>query len=57
MPGVPQYQFALNMSIGLTNWATGPTLELIYGSVTLLFITPTAINDPPAQCSRGTGVP
>jgi len=44
-------------SFDLTNWTPGPTLDLIYGSGTLLFITPAATNGPQAQFFRATLVP
>lgn len=55
--GHPDQQFSLDSSINLTNWTTGPTLDLIYGSGTLLFFTPAPTNEPPAQYFRATLVP
>ncbi len=55
--GHPDQQFSLDSSIDLTNWTTGPTLDLIYGSGTLLFITTAGTNEPPAQYFRATLVP
>jgi hypothetical protein len=55
--GQPDQQFTLDSSIDLTNWTTGPTLDLIYGSGTLLFITSAPTNEPPAQFFRATLVP
>jgi len=50
-------EFTLDSSIDLTNWTTGPTLDLVYGSGTLLFITPAPTNESPAQFFRATLVP
>lgn len=55
--GHPDQQFTLDSSNDLTNWTTGPTLDLIYGSGTLLFITPAPTNQPSAQYFRATVVP
>jgi hypothetical protein len=55
--GKPDQQFTLDSSIDLTNWTTGPTLDLIYGSGTLLFITSAPTNEPPAEFFRATLVP
>ena len=55
--GKPDQQFTLDSSNDLTNWTTGPTLDLIYGSGTLLFVTPVPTNEPPAQFFRATLVP
>ncbi|HZR19465.1 MAG TPA: hypothetical protein VFE51_19415 [Verrucomicrobiae bacterium] len=55
--GKPDQQFSLDSSIDLTNWTTGPTLDLIYGSGTLLFFIPAATNEPPAEFFRATLVP
>lgn len=55
--GHPDQQFTLDSSNDLTNWLTGPTLDLIYGSGTLLFITQAPTNEPPAQFYRATLVP
>jgi hypothetical protein len=55
--GHPDQQFTLDSSNDLTNWTTGPTLDLIYGSGTLLFITPTGTNPPPVQYFRATLIP
>ena len=55
--GHADQQFTLDSSSDLTNWVTGPTLDLIYGSGTLLFITPAPTNEPPAQFFRTTVVP
>ncbi len=57
MAGNPDQQFTLDSSIDLTNWMTGPTLDLIYGSGTLLFITPAGTNAPLAEFFRATVVP
>lgn len=55
--GHPDQQFTLDSSNDLTNWTTGPTLDLIYGSGTLLFITPAQTNQPGTQFFRATVVP
>jgi hypothetical protein len=55
--GHPDQQFTLDSSIDLTNWTTGPTLDLIYGSGTLLFIIPAGTQPPSAQYFRATLVP
>ena len=55
--GKPDQQFTLDSSIDLTNWTAGPTLDLIYGSGTLLFLTPASTNEPTAQVFRATLVP
>jgi hypothetical protein len=55
--GYPDQQFTLDSSIDLTNWTTGPRLDLIYGSGTLLFITQAPTNEPPSQFFRATLVP
>ena len=55
--GKPDQQFTLDSSIDLTNWDVGPTLDLIYGSGTLLFITPASTNGSTAQFFRATLVP
>jgi hypothetical protein len=55
--GHPDQQFSLDSSIDLTNWTTGATLDLVYGSGTLLFIVPAGTNPPPAQFFRATLVP
>jgi hypothetical protein len=52
--GDPDQQFSLDSSIDLTNWTSGATLDLIYGSGTLLFITPAGTNPPSAQFFRAT---
>ena len=55
--GHPDQQFTLDSSNDLTNWTTGPTLDLIYGSGTLLFVTPVPTNQAPAQYFRATVIP
>ena len=55
--GQPDQQFTLDTSNDLTNWVTGPTLDLIYGSGTLLFLTPADTNGAPAQFFRATLIP
>jgi hypothetical protein len=55
--GKPDQQFTLDSSLDLTNWTTGPRLDLIYGSGTLLFITPASTNGAPAQYFRARLVP
>jgi hypothetical protein len=55
--GNPDQQFRLDSSNDLTNWTAGPTLDLVYGSGALLFITPTATNGPSTQFFRATVVP
>ena len=55
--GVPDQQFTLDSSSDLSNWTTGPLLDLIYGSGTLVFIIPEATNAPAAQYYRATLVP
>jgi hypothetical protein len=52
--GQPDQQFSLDSSIDLTNWTTGATLDLVYGSGTLLFITPAGTNPPSSQFFRAT---
>jgi hypothetical protein len=52
--GQPDQQFTLDSSNDLTNWMVGPTLDLIYGSGTLLFITPVSTNGSSAQFYRAT---
>ena len=55
--GQPDQQFSLDASNDLTNWSIGPTLDMIYGSGTLLFITPAGTNPPPNQVYRATLLP
>ena len=55
--GHPDQQFTLDSSTDLTNWTTGPILDLIYGSGTLLFFTPAGTNPPPTQFFRATLTP
>ena len=55
--GHPDQQFTLDSSTDLINWISGPVLDLIYGSGTLLFFTPAPTNEPPAQFFRTTVVP
>jgi hypothetical protein len=55
--GHPDQQFSLDSSFDLTNWTTGATLDLVYGSGTLLFITPAGTNPPVSQFFRATVVP
>jgi len=55
--GVPDQQFTLDSSTNLVNWSTGPLLDLIYGSGTLVFITQQGANPAPAQYFRATLVP
>lgn len=55
--GVPDQEFTLDSSADLSNWTTGPLLDLIYGSGTLVFITQTGTNPPPTQYYRATLVP
>lgn len=55
--GDPDQQFTLDSSTNVackTNWTTGPLLDLIYGSGTLLFYTPIGTNPPPRQFYRAT---
>lgn len=55
--GVPDQEFTLDTSADLSSWTTGPMLDLIYGSGTLVFITQTGTNSPPTQYYRATLVP
>ena len=54
--GQPDQQFTLDSTTNLMNWATGPLLELIYSSGTLIFIQNTGTNAP-CQFYRTTLVP
>jgi hypothetical protein len=55
--GNPDQQFTLDSSTNLTDWTTGPLLDLIYGDGTLTFITSLGTNSPPTQFYRATLVP
>jgi len=55
--GQPDQQFTLDSTTDLINWTTGPLLELLYSSGTLLFIQNTGTNGPAWQFYRTTVVP
>ena len=55
--GQADQQFTLDSSADLVHWATGPLLELLYSSGTLLFIQNTCTNAPSPQFYRTTLVP
>jgi hypothetical protein len=55
--GDPDQQFTLDSSTNLVNWTTGPPLDLIYGSGTLVFYTQLGTNPPPCQYYRATLAP
>lgn len=50
--GQPDQQFTLDSSTNLVNWTTGPLLELLYSSGTLIFIQNTGSNAVPCQFYR-----
>jgi hypothetical protein len=52
--GNPDQEFTLDSSTNLTKWTTGPTLDLLYGSGTLTFLTQLGSNPPPKQFYRAT---
>jgi hypothetical protein len=52
--GLPDQSFTLDSSNDLVHWTTGPRLDLIYGSGTLVFLVAQASNAPPAQYYRAT---
>jgi hypothetical protein len=54
--GAPDQSFTLDSSSDLVNWSTGPRLDLIYGSGTLIFLTQVGSNSPPVQFYRATPV-
>jgi hypothetical protein len=61
--GYPDQSFTLDSCTNLTSssnstaWTTGPTIDLVYGSGTLTFITSLGANPPPRQFYRATLVP
>jgi hypothetical protein len=55
--GAPDQRFTLDSSSDLINWTTGPRLDLIYGSGTLVFLTQLGSNAPSSQYYRATLVP
>jgi len=55
--GDPDQEFTLDSSTNLTDWTTGPLLDLIYGSGTLTFLTQVPTNSPPTSFYRATLVP
>jgi hypothetical protein len=55
--GDPDQEFTLDSSTNLLNWVTGPLLDLIYGSGTLVFFFSQPTNPPPATFYRATLVP
>jgi hypothetical protein len=55
--GQPDQRFTLDSSTNLMSWVTGPVLDLIYGSGTLVFLTNLGTNPPPTQFYRATLVP
>jgi hypothetical protein len=55
--GVLDQQFTLDSSTNLTNWATGPLLDLMYGNGTLIFYQSLPPSSPGAQYYRCTVVP
>jgi hypothetical protein len=55
--GQPDQRFTLDQSINLDHWITGPTLEFLDNSGTLLFLQNVMSNAPPAQFYRATLAP
>jgi hypothetical protein len=55
--GDPDQKFTLDSSTDLVHWTTGPLLDLIYSSGTLVFLTNLGTNPPPTLFYRATLVP
>jgi hypothetical protein len=55
--GPVQQQFTLDSSTNLSQWITGPLLNIIYGDGTLIFYEPLPATPPGAQYYRCTLVP